>query len=311
MTSPDTTALNAYAGRYEKKLFATLRNSADILKDITVIPGLKNTLKLTKLTVSNGVRAYRESFDAAQKDLTYSGRDLSVELLKRDMTINPLTYRNTWMSEVMNPGVNPTDLPFAAYVAELSAKQIAHEVNQGAYLAKKGNGSEVATTFDGLGTQITAAIQAETIKAGTGLLPVATGAITNTNAVEKFELMSKAMPTVYRHAGFILYCSYDLFDKYNEDYRERYKRYFESNENGVHYIDNTARKVQLLPCTWLETSQRIIATPKENLLAGVDGLGDMDRIHTDIELEILKWRWLFALGFQIRDLDAIRVNDQA
>ena len=53
MTTPDAAALNAYAGRYEKKLFSTMRNSADILKDITVIPGVKNTLKLTKLTVSN------------------------------------------------------------------------------------------------------------------------------------------------------------------------------------------------------------------------------------------------------------------
>jgi hypothetical protein len=37
----------------------------------------------------------------------------------------------------------------------------------------------------------------------------------------------------------------------------------------------------------------------------------MDKIHTDLELEIIKWRWIFALGFQIRDLNAIKVNDQA
>ena len=120
----------------------------------------------------------------------------------------------------------------------------------------------------------------------------------------------KAMPTAYRLAGFNVYCAVDMFDKYSENYYDKFKKYTESSDEGHYYIDNTAKKVCLLPCSWLGTSQRIIATPKENLLAGVDGLGDMDKILTDTELEILKWRWLFALGFQIRDLDAIRVNDQ-
>jgi hypothetical protein len=305
MATPDTSALAAYAGKYEKKLFTTLRNALDIFKDITVLVGIKNTLKLTKLTVIDGVRAYREAFDAADGDLAYSGRDLSVELLKRDIMINPLKYRSTWMSEVMKDGVNPDDIPFAGFVNTAVAEKVAQEVNDGAYLAVKGAGTSVLTSFDGLGTLIAAAIVATT------LTPIATGAISNTNAVAKVELMMKAMPTVYRRAGFNLYMSYDVFDKYNEDYREKYGKNFEINTDGYFYIDNTARKVKIVPASWMGTSQRIIASPKENLLAGVDALGDQDKIHTDVELEIVKWRMLFAIGFQIRDLNAIRVNDQA
>jgi hypothetical protein len=311
MATPDTSALSAYAGKYQKALFSTLRNSLDIFNDITVLPGIKNTLKLTKLTVKDGVRAYREAFDAADDDLSYSGRDLSVELLKRDMLINPLKYRSTWMSEVMKDGVNPDDIPFAKFISDQVMGKIAQEVNDNAYLAAKGAGTSVATTFDGLGTLIAAAIAAETAVAGTGLAPVATGAITNVNAVSKLEQMTKAMPVAFRRAGFNHYVSFDVFDKYNEDYRERYKKYLEQNTNGEYFIDNTARKVKIVPCTWMGTSQRVISTPKENLLAGIDGLGDMDKIHTDIELEILKWRVLFAVGFQIRDLKAIKINDQA
>ncbi|MBE7177730.1 MAG: hypothetical protein INR69_15080 [Mucilaginibacter polytrichastri] len=311
MATPDTSALAAYAGKYEKKLFAVLRNSLDILQDVTTVPGIKNTLKLTKLSVKDGVRAYREQFDAADDDFKYSGRDLSVELLKRDISINPLKYRPTWMSEVMKTGVNPDDIPFAGFVSEQTAIKVAQEVNDNCYLAVKGAGTSVATTFDGLGTLIAAAIAAETAVAGTGIAPVATGAISNTTAVAKFEQMMKAMPVAYRRAGFNIYCSFDTFDKYNEDYREKYKKYLEQNTNGEYYIDNTGRKVRIVPATWMGTSQRLISTPKENLLAGVDGLGDMDKIHTDIELEILRWRMLFALGFQIRDLAAIKVNDQA
>lgn len=311
MATPDTTALNAYAGAYEQSLFSTLRNGADIINDLTVIPSIKNTLKLTKLSIGDGSCAYREAFDSADDDLSYSGRDLTVELLKRDILVNPLKYRNTWMSQVMREGVNLDDLPFAAFVAEQTALKIAQELNDQAYLAKKGDGSTLAKSFDGLGTIIASAIESESKVASSGLVPIATGEITSSNAVSKFELMMKAMPAAYRRAGFNLYCSYDLFDKYNDDYRERFKKNYESNEKGVYFIDNTAKKVQLVPASWMGSSQRIIATPKENLLVGVDGLGDIDHIHTDVELELLKWRWLFAIGFQIRDLEAIKVNDRA
>lgn len=311
MATPDTSAIAAYAGKHQLALFATLRNSLDIFKDITVIPGIKNTLKLTKLTVKDGVRGYREQFDAADDDLSYSQRDLSVELLKRDMLINPLKYRSTFMSEAMKPGVNPDDIPFAKYTTEEVMKKIAQEVNDAAYLAVKGDASSVAKTFNGLGTLIAAAIDAETATPGSGLVPIATGAITNVNAVSKVEQMMKAMPVAFRRVGFEIFMSYDVFDKYNEDYREKFKKYLAPNDDGVYTVDNTSRKVKIVPATWMGSSQRLISTPKANLLGGCDGLGDMDKLHTDVELEILKWRALFAMGFQIRDIAAIKVNDQA
>jgi hypothetical protein len=311
MATPDTSALSAYAGKYEKQLFATLRQALTIFNDITLIPGIKNRLKLTKLTVKKGVRGYREEFDSADDDLSYSGRDLDVELLKRDIKINPLKYRSTWMSEVMRPGVNPDDIPFAQFTNEQIMAAIAEEINNDSYLAVKGDMSTLAKSFDGLGTLIAKAITAETAVAGSGLVPVATGIITNTNAVAKFEIMTKAMPVQFRQAGFEHRVSMDLSDKYNEDYRERYKKYVSMNEDGSFFIDNTAKKVKIVPCSWMGNSQRIISTPKVNLLAGVDALGDQDKIHTDVELEIIKYRILFALGFQIRDLAAMRVNDQA
>lgn len=305
MATPDTTALTAYAGKYEKALFGILRNALDIANDITVLPGIKNKMKLTKLTVKDGVRTYRETFDAADDDLAYSGRDIETTLLKRDMLINPLKYRSTWMSEVMKPGVNVDDIPFAAFVNKAIMEKLAQEINDNSYSAVLGAGTSVATSFNGLGTIIADEITA------TNLTPVATGALTNINAVSKFEAMMKAMPVAYRRAGFRIFCSFNSFDLYNEDYREKYKKYLEPNTNGEYFIDNTSRKVQIVPATWMNTSARLIATPKENLLMGVDALGDMDKIITDVELELLKYRILFANGYQIRDLGAIKVNDQA
>jgi hypothetical protein len=155
------------------------------------------------------------------------------------------------------------------------------------------------------------AITAETPTAGTGIVPVATGAITDVNAVSKFELMVASMAPEFVEDGFEIKASFENARKYGADYRERYGKYQERDVNGNFMIDGTAGKVTIKPCTWMGTSNRLIASPVENLLAGVDALGDQDNIHTNIELEIIKYRVLFALGFQIRDLGAIKVNDQA
>ncbi|MFN8406982.1 MAG: hypothetical protein U0X71_05820 [Sphingobacteriaceae bacterium] len=307
----DASAVKAYAGTYEKQLFSTLRNSITILDDVDLRVGVKNQTNLTKLMVKHGIRAYRQAFDAADDDLHFSGRTLSVKLLKRDMLVSPLEFRETWMSEHMKQGVNGDDIPFAEYISNEITKTIAQEVNDNAYFAKEDDGSTIGKCFDGLGTIIDKAITAETTTNGTGLVPVATGVITKANAVEKFEAMLEAMPSAYIDSGFNLYCSSDLWRKYQADYRERYGKYTGPSDQGLFYLDSALDKVQLKPCSWMRKSQRIIATPKENLLAGVDGMGDMDKMSVFFKHEIFEWRWIFALGFQIRDLEAIRVNDQA
>lgn len=304
-STPNVAALAGYAGKYEKKIFSTLRNALDILKDTTVIPGIKNKLNLTKLEVAEGVRAYREDFDAGDNDLTYTPRVIETELLKRDMRINPLKYRETWMSEVMKPGVNPQDLPFAQYVFSAIAEQVASEINNSAYLAVKGDGSTVAKTFNGHGTII-----ANEITAG-NIVPIVTGVPTANNAVEIAEEMMKSMPVKYRQHGFDILCSYAYWDLYQANYRERFGKELMTNTDGFFFIDSTKKKVKLNPVTWMNDSMRLIASPIQNIITGVDAVGDFDRILTETRFELLDLRMLFALGCQIRDLAALRVNDQA
>jgi len=311
MATPDTSALGAYAGAHEMALFKTLQSKLTILTDLMMLPGIKNTLRLTKLTVKDGVRGYREDFDSSDDDLSYSGQDLSTTLLKRDIKINPLKYRPTWMAAKMKPGVNPGDIPFAQFVNEAIMLQVASEIQRGSYLAVKGDESTLLKSFDGIGTLISKAIAAETAVAGSGIVPVATGAITNTNAVAAFESMVSAMPSDFVKNGFEVKASIDSARKYNKDYRERYGKYADKDDMNRTIIEDTAGVVTIKPCDWMGTSGRLIATPYENALVGVDGIGDQDKIITDVELEIIKYRILFALGFQFRDLKALRVNDQA
>jgi len=128
-TAPDISALAAYAGLYEQRLFSTLVNALDAVSDVTVIQGVKVALQLTKLRAGNGARPYSVGTTARAGDLHYSGQILSVAQGKRDLEIEPYQYRSTWMSQQMQPGVNPTDIPFAAYVWAQVMTELAAEIN--------------------------------------------------------------------------------------------------------------------------------------------------------------------------------------
>lgn len=355
--TPDLSALSAYAGSYEKKLFSTLVNELDAIKHITVIPDVKNKLNLTKLTVAAGARPYTVGTTSRAADLAYSGRVLEVTQGKRDLEIEPLLYRPTWQSLVMAPGVNPMDIPFAGYVWNQVMKGLAAEINNSTVFF--GFDKSTATAYSGAATYsattpdyitFTAAdgiddywkcivatsagqsptthpakwqkVNAEAIAVGLAkriaiavaaseLSPVATGAITSSNAVAKIEQMAQAMPVAYRNIGFNVYVSYDIFDKYQIDYRDKFKKYVEMNEAGQIYVDTFARRVELIPCTWMGASQRVICSPKENLLLGTDRISDLNKINTFQKLRTLEAGIDFVIGTQIRDTDAMRVNDQA
>ena len=355
--SPDISALAAYAGAYEKKLFSTLVNELDAIKHITVVPDVKNKLNLTKLKAGAGARPYTVGTTARSSDLAYTGRVLEVQPGKRDLEVEPYKYRSTWMSIVLQPGQNPTDIPFAGYVWSQVMKELAAEINDGTVYF--GFDKATATVYSAAATYLAATpdyitftaadgiddywkcivntaagespttdptkwqrVNAEAISIGLAkriliaiaaseLTPVATGAITSSNAVAKLEQMSYAMPVAYRTSGFSLYVSYDIFDKYQQDYRDKFKKYVELNTDGQIYIDTFARKVVIVPCSWMGASQRVIATPKENLLLGTDRVSDLNKINTFQKLRTLEAGIDFMIGTQIRDTLAMRVNDQA
>ncbi|MDX3913783.1 MAG: hypothetical protein QHC79_09605 [Pseudosphingobacterium sp.] len=302
--NPDISALANYAGKYARQLFAVMRNGLDIANDVTVRPGIKHKENLTKLDIAHGIEAYKEDFNLNAGDVKYTPRTIEVELLKRDLRINPLKYRTTWMAEVMKPGVNVTDIPYAQFFWRELLASIAEEVNNDAYYAVKGDGLSFSTSVTGFAKIIADGITADEIT------PVATGAITNNNAVAAVEAVANDMPVTLQKKGFDIDFSYNLWQKYQFDYRERYGKYVQRNKDGFFTVDAFGPKVKLNPVTWMGNSQRILAAPKEELIMGVDALGDMDKIEIDRRFELMDVRILFALGFQIRELKNIRVNDQ-
>lgn len=155
----------------------------------------------------------------------------------------------------------------------------------------------------GLKTRIAAGVTASTIGVE------ATGAIVTATALAQHRAMYRSMPVAYRQMGVTIYESFSNFDKLVDDYEDKVGK-FTTSEAGLLYLPGTDRKCIIKPATWMGSSGRLICTPKKNLLIGTDKLSDMNKINTEPHLRTLDGGIDFALGTQIRDHEAIRVNDQ-
>lgn len=146
---------------------------------------------------------------------------------------------------------------------------------------------------------------------GANLTAVSTGSITSTNAYDQFTEMFRSMTAPYRAKGVTIFCSQESAFKLDDDFESKVGKYTEiDQQTGERFLAKTGRKCRIKPVTWMGDSEGLIATRKENLLMGTDAVSDFNRLHTHENHYTIDLSIVFSLGYQIRDLDAMRVNDQ-
>lgn len=314
--TPNVDAIAGYAGKNMGKIIGQILNGLDLAEDVTVVRGVKADRQLTKLTVKNGFRPFDSNVEDGNKDdLAYSGRTLSPKRGMRVLHIDTEKYRDTYMSEMLDPA-NPHKIPFAEFVWKKVVEKVQSELNDTtAYFGvHNATGDSAIDVADGYGTLLAADILAGKV------VPVQTGALTESNAVAAFTKVYKSLPAPLKGkpkakggkltgAKTRAYCSFDAYEKYIEDHTERFGK-FTGSEDAV-YLKGSAKSCQLWPVSWMGDSQRIIITPKSNMLFGTNRLSDLSKISTKKNLWTVIAGISALLCFQYADEEAIAVNDQA
>jgi hypothetical protein len=170
----------------------------------------------------------------------------------------------------------------------------------------------------GLRTYIDAAI------AG-GFSVTATGAVTNeATALAAFKTLFRSMPVPYKNWGVIIHASVTDCEFLMDALATR-TQYVSADtaamlKQGLIPIPETGGKGFAKPATWLGTSRRLIAEPMEmsgsnayglNLVMGTDLLSDANNIENIKDVYTIKSGITLDLGFQIQDLNALRLGNQA
>jgi hypothetical protein len=301
--NPDVTKLRNYAGTFSKQLITKLTNGLQVTQDCTLVPNVKVQMNSTKLIVDGEVKPYDGVRDNLAK-ISYEPRALNVYIGQYDVDIDPLKYRETWMGEVMKDGVNPQDIPFESFTWGAVMNDFASKINDntvwnGRRDATKKTSSALATGFGNI-------IKDEIVNLK--LTPVVTGSML-TDTVEKVETVYKSLPEKYRKLKMVVYCSFNVYDAYCENYADRFDKSPLYNQFNQVILRHSEGNAVLKPVTWMSGSQRIIITPQSNMKVGTDLLSDGQKILTIPKLYGVEAGILMAIGFQIEDLEPLAVND--
>lgn len=188
------------------------------------------------------------------------------------------------------------------------------------------NGGESPDTHPAKWRKVTARAIGDALRAiitseisGGALSPVATGAITDgATAVTAFRKLFRSMPTAYKSRQSVIHSSYTDYEYLLDGIEDKISKYTRDDVSGFAYLPGTDRRCIVKPASWLVGSRRLICEPSEsngrgmNLHMGTDLLRDTNDISVkDSDLWVLKAGIKFLVGYQIADLNALRVGDQA
>lgn len=294
MPSPDVSALSSAFIEGASVFGKAVLNWDLRSQGIQVRTNVKAPQAMTKLSAVGSPRPYRKQDDF--NSVKFEDRRITVFQSKYDFEFDSEEFRNTYLATL-------PEMPFSEAAVEQASKQyldalIANTLYSG---VRNATGSGAADVCDGWGTIIAAEIVAGK------LAPVATGAIDNTNAVAKVKAVVSAAPVWLKKQGGMVLVSYEVFDMYAENYASLFGFQFNPSATGEYRINNT--NFVLRPADFMGTSQRIIATVKDNLVFGSDI--ENVTVYSTPHLNILQNRLMMPAGCQIQDLDALIVNDVA
>lgn len=179
--------------------------------------------------------------------------------------------------------------------------------------AAKWKDVDASCLYDGPGTLIAALLTASSLSAFAG------GAFDETNAYDAFKDQFDAIPEEHKDAGLCAYCSVDAGSDLMADINAKF-----GSGKGIGNVDidisagqtftlkNTAGRLKVKPVTWMKTSRRIIITPPQNMIIGIDSLSDVNSVGKLVETlhgyeTVIKG----MMTFNFADLETLYVNNQA
>lgn len=253
---------------------------------------------LTKIYAEGEPQPYSPGDNTTGNGVAMSDRELIAYLSKWDYDFDPEAFRNTYLANVAKSNGN-----FVSAAAAQIAKEYLDKIYRNTlYLGVRNSaGTTAAAICNGWGTIIAAEITA------TNLTPVATGALSNTNAVTKVEQLYDGFPAWMKEVDAIIYCSRNNFSNYARHYRTLNGFKADIASTTDIRIDNT--NTILRAAGFMGTSGRLIGTVAGNLVFGTD----VESIQSaaSVRRNIVEARPMMNVGVQFKDLEALVVNDVA
>lgn len=244
MSAFDFSLLDAYYREYRDELFVRGLTALESIEKMTLFPGIKDEMVLTALELQNLIQGWTKDFNPTANAMQFKPRTIKVEMGKVDLEIVPENFRQTWMAAKMRPGINHDDIPFEGFIMQQVFDKIAEELETQAIFGgvkSGGTPTNAGELFDGFGKIIADEITA------TNLTAVITGAITGSNAYDSIQTMWRSQPAWKKLMPQMIYCSYEVYEFYCDDYLATFGAVPYNNQFEQVYLPGTNRRGMLCP----------------------------------------------------------------
>lgn len=305
---PKLQNISDYAGKFSKEIIAKIFLSL-MDQEITVLTNIKGKTWFPKLIIGKGLKPYTGQFVPNDR-INYTKRAVDPQMFQHDTAIDVRRYHGTWLTEMVGKNAKENKMPFENFTWAAIIDELHEELIPALFKGIQG-GVDVDTAlniFNGFEFRILELIAA-------GKAPIATGAIDSVNAFEIYEgIYEGAMDTfpAWRRKLVNLYCSSSNADKYIDAYRTKFNGqdpYNWSDTPGPLYLKKNKGKVKITPVDWLADSNRLIISPKENLVMATDALSDFSTIKVVEDVYNLKAGITGTVDCQILDDEACWFNE--
>lgn len=313
MASVNITALNSALGAYARQEKVEIFNK--ILREstaqyFTTVTGAIDQLPLAKLSTASVLKPYAAGggFTATNDALVFGARILNARRISADVEIVPLDLYNSWLGQLAGaPPASPFDVPFEQFIMDAIAKQAQDDLEGAIWNGLYDNtGTSAADTMDGILQLVKGAVTSGEIPAAN---VSAYTAISSSNALDQVKLVRSKIAPQYRNKPMYCFLSVANFDNYMDDYQATVGSVVYNKDYNQIFIEGTQTQLVAIPGMVGPDSDRILITPKENLVFGYDIEGAASNIITQEYNRTIKVMMDFRAGVNFRDGGVIWCND--
>lgn len=314
----DAAALQAYIRDYRDDLWARTFYGFETSKIVDIETGVKGQRILSRLDISSKLsRRFDGDFLPKANAVKIVPRKLETEIASLEFQFTPTLLEKDYTGYLRKTGQDPYDFPYEQFIMMKLVEKDRQEKEDAVWQAVKATTPAADDALDELFDGFLKII-ADATAGGTPVLPpVATGAITASNAVDKFFDLWNQVDKSYKKTGVTFFCPMHIFDYYAKNYKAlnhsspEVKPIANAEYSGMVYEYGAGRS-NIVGVPGMGSSGRVIVTPAQNLVIGVDGAEDEElNVQQDhYQMDIFG---AYRLGVQIRTLEPgiIVVNNQA
>jgi len=310
----DISALNTALGAYFRKdkdvLISEMLLGMGIEDRMEVWDDVKDEVPLPNLGIDDLVKpANNTTFTGTASSLNFGARILKARRWKVDLLLVPGDLEKSWLGSKMKKGTSNVDVPFEQFIMDYIIAKVQENIRlkalyKGVYNAA---GTTPTDIMDGLLTLITAEITATTV------VPIVTGAITSANVIDKLELVYDGLGEAYKSVPTQMLVSPTIFDWYVRKYRLDFGGNMDYSGMQVGKVNIDGSLCTIVREAGFGSSQRVVCTPKQNIVYGVDSIGEENDIKSQEFERTIKLMVDAKSGINLKEINAraLAVNDQA